>query len=129
MHKCMADNGVELTFEAGMVVHGRAERGQSDLDALLETDDGARRAGELAFGLNERVQRFTGESLFDEKIAGTIHLALGSAYPECGGTNKSALHWDLVCDLRSDGVVHVDGTEVQRGGRFVDGWFDSSGDS
>jgi aminopeptidase len=118
--------GVELTFAAGIVVRGRAERGQSDLDALLETDDGARRAGELAFGLNDRVQRFTGESLFDEKIAGTIHLALGSAYPECGGSNRSALHWDLVCDLRSGGVVHVDGTEVQRDGRFVDGWFDPS---
>ncbi len=116
-------DGIELTFEDGVVVRAHADRGQSDLDALLDTDDGARRVGELAFGLNERVTRFTGEPLFDEKIAGTVHLALGAAYPECGGTNHSALHWDLVCDLRLGGVVELDGAVAQRDGQFDTDWF------
>lgn len=115
--------GVELTFEAGAVVAASAERGQADLDALLDTDGGARRVGELAFGLNDRVERFTGEPLFDEKIAGTVHLALGAAYPECGGTNGSALHWDLVCDLRGGGQVELDGVVAHEQGRFSSEWF------
>ena len=115
--------GIELSFEGGLVTNARADRGDQDLQALLATDDGARRVGELAFGLNDRVERFTGEPLFDEKIAGTVHLALGSAYPECGGTNMSALHWDLVCDLRGGGHVEIDGEIAHEGGAFLEGWF------
>ena len=115
--------GIELTFEGGVVTDAHADQGDADLQALLETDEGARRVGELAFGLNDRVQQFTGEALFDEKIAGTVHLALGSAYPECGGTNTSALHWDLVCDLREEGRVEIDGEFAHERGRFVEGWF------
>ena len=115
--------GISLTFEQGVVVDASAERGEADLLALLDTDDGARRVGELAFGLNERIEVFTGEPLFDEKIAGTVHVALGSAYPECGGTNTSALHWDLVCDLREAGHVELDGELAHGGGRFGEDWF------
>ena len=84
-----------------------------------ELKGGARRVGELAFGLNEAVRVFTRNILFDEKIGGTMHLALGSAYPECGGTNRSALHWDMICDLRSGGEVYADGELVYRDGRFL----------
>lgn len=111
---------VRLRFERGEVVEARARRGEAFLREMLEVDDGARRAGEFAFGLNPGIQRATGETLFDEKIGGTVHLALGSAYPECGGTNESAIHWDLVCDLREGGEVHADGERIYRDGRFLD---------
>ena len=84
---------------------------------------GARHVGEFAFGLNEAITEFTGHTLFDEKIGGTMHLALGASYPESGGTVQSALHWDLVCDLRSGSEVHADGEVVYRDGRFVEGLF------
>ena len=114
-------SGIELEFEAGEVVRGRAERGQEFLQEMLALDDGARRAGEFSFGLNEAVREFTGHTLFDEKIGGTVHLALGASYPESGGTNESALHWDLVCDLRTASEVYADGELVYRDGRFLDG--------
>ena len=114
-------SGIELEFEAGEVVRGRAERGEGFLQEMLALDDGARRAGEFSFGLNEAVRDFTGHTLFDEKIGGTVHLALGASYPESGGTNESALHWDLVCDLRTASEVYADGELVYRDGRFLDG--------
>jgi aminopeptidase len=88
---------------------------------MLAMDDGARRAGEFAFGLNDAVPEFTGHVLFDEKIGGTVHLALGKSYPESGGVNRSALHWDLVCDLRAGSEVFADGELVYRDGVFIDG--------
>jgi aminopeptidase len=88
---------------------------------MVALDEGARRAGEFSFGLNEAVTEFTGHTLFDEKIGGTVHLALGASYPESGGQVQSALHWDLVCDLRSGSEVYADGELVYRDGRFVDG--------
>ncbi|HSC50018.1 MAG TPA: aminopeptidase [Gaiellaceae bacterium] len=110
---------VRLRFRAGEVVEATAMRGEAFLQEMLAVDDGARRVGELAFGLNDAVRVFTRNILFDEKIGGTMHLALGSAYPECGGTNRSALHWDLICDLRSGGEVYADGELVYRDGRFL----------
>ena len=86
--------------------------------ALAPMDDGARRIGEFGIGLNAGVDRFVGDVLFDEKMAGTIHLALGRAYAECGGTNRSALHWDLVKDLRSEGTITLDGRRVFEAGQF-----------
>ena len=86
---------------------------------MLAVDDGARRIGEFAFGMNEAVTEFTLNTLFDEKIGGTVHLALGKAYPETGGQNASALHWDLVCDLRQGAEVYADGELVYRDGRFL----------
>jgi aminopeptidase len=114
-------SGVELAFEAGEVVAARASSGEELLHEMIAMDEGARRVGEFSFGLNDAVQEFTGHTLFDEKIGGTVHLALGAAYPESGGSNRSALHWDLVCDLRSGSEVYVDGELAYRDGRFLDG--------
>ena len=111
---------VRLRFRSGEVVEASAARGQGFLDEMLALDEGARRVGEFSFGLNEAVTRFTGETLFDEKIGGTVHLALGEAYPESGGINRSALHWDMVCDLREGGEVYADGELVYRDGRFLE---------
>ena len=113
-------SGVELEFERGEVVEARAADGEELLREMIAMDDGARRVGEFSFGLNDSVREFTGHTLFDEKLGGTVHLALGAAYPESGGTNQSALHWDLVCDLRSGGQVFADGELVYRDGRFLD---------
>jgi len=110
---------VRLRFRGGEVVEATASRGEDFLQEMVALDDGARRVGELAFGLNDAVSVFTRNILFDEKIGGTMHLALGSAYPECGGTNRSALHWDMICDLRSGGEVYADGELVYRDGRFL----------
>ena len=84
---------------------------------------GARRLGEFAFGMNDSVQEFTGHTLFDEKLGGTVHMALGKAYPESGGKNESALHWDLVCDLRGESEAHADGELVYRNGAFLPGLY------
>jgi aminopeptidase len=112
---------VRLRFEGGEVVKATAERGQELLEAMISVDDGARRAGEFAFGLNPAVGVFTRNILFDEKIGGTVHLALGTAYPECGGTNRSGLHWDMICDLRTGSEVYADGELVYRDGAFLNG--------
>ena len=86
---------------------------------MLDSDDGARRLGELGIGTNYGIATGTKEILLDEKIGGTIHLAIGMSYPETGGVNSSAVHWDMVCDLRQGGTITVDGTELQRDGKFV----------
>jgi aminopeptidase len=111
--------GVRLRFESGKVVDASATRGEEYLLTLLETDDGARRLGELGIGANYGITRGTRDVLLDEKIGGTVHMALGAAYPECGGTNRSAVHTDLVCDLRQGGRIEVDGRPFQEDGRFL----------
>jgi aminopeptidase len=111
--------GVELTFQDGEVVSAHAHVGDQYLQAALATDAGSRFLGELGIGTNTGIDRATGSTLLDEKMAGTVHLALGRSYPETGGTNKSALHWDLICDLRQGGRVTVDGEVLIRDGRFV----------
>jgi aminopeptidase len=105
--------GVELTFEAGRVVAAHADRGDEYLQAALATDAGARYLGELGIGTNRGIDRPTGTILFDEKMAGTVHLALGRSYPETGATNSSALHWDLICDLRGGGRLSADGEAIE----------------
>jgi aminopeptidase len=112
--------GIRLRFEGGAVVKAEAARGQEYLDALLGMDAGARRLGEVAFGLNYEVDRFTQNTLFDEKIGGTMHFALGAGFADLGTKNESALHWDLVCDLREEGEVYADGKLVWRAGRFLE---------
>ena len=111
--------GVDMTFSDGEVVAARAEHGDAYLQRALATDDGARYLGELGIGTNFGIDRPVGTILFDEKIGGTVHLALGRSYPETGGRNASALHWDLICDLRRGGRITADGEVVQEGGKFV----------
>jgi aminopeptidase len=110
---------VRLRFEGGRVVAAEAERGEDYLHSLLDMDEGARVPGEIAFGLNYEIDRFTRNILFDEKIGGTMHLALGSAFAQAGGKNQSGLHWDLICDLREEGEVYADGELVWRAGSFL----------
>jgi aminopeptidase len=112
-------SGVRLRFEAGKVVDAGAERGEEFLIQLLDTDEGARRLGELGIGTNYAIDRGTLEVLLDEKIGGTVHMAVGRSYPESGGVNESAVHTDLVCDLRRGGKIEVDGAVMQEDGKFV----------
>jgi aminopeptidase len=112
-------SGVELEFRDGEVVRARAEVGDDYVQQALATDDGARRLGELGIGTNFGIDRPVGVILFDEKIGGTVHCALGRSYDENGGQNKSALHWDLICDLRRGGRLSADGEVFQENGRFV----------
>ncbi len=112
-------SGVRLRFEAGVVVDASAERGEEFLIQLLDTDEGARRLGELGIGTNYAIDRGTLEVLLDEKIGGTVHMAVGKSYPESGGVNDSAVHTDLVCDLRLGGKIEVDGIDFQVDGKFV----------
>jgi aminopeptidase len=111
-------DGVKLELRDGEVVGARAAVGDAYLQRALATDDGARFLGEIGIGTNFGIARPTGTILFDEKIGGTVHLALGRSYPETGGKNKSALHWDLICDLRAGGRLSADGEVVQQDGRF-----------
>ena len=107
---------VTLEFREGKVVSAKAERGDAYLQATLDTDAGARILGELGIGTNFGIDRPIGTILFDEKIGGTVHLALGRSYPECGGTNESAIHWDLICDLRQGGRLSADGEIILENG-------------
>jgi aminopeptidase len=113
-------SGIELEFRHGAVVSARAERGDSYLQAALETDPGARRLGEIGIGTNFGIDRPVGTILFDEKIGGTVHLALGRSYPETGGTNDSALHWDMIIDLRREGRLTADGEPILQDGALID---------
>jgi len=115
---------VRLRFARGVVVEASAAVGEAYLREMLSMDEGANRVGEFAFGNNFGIQRGIRNILFDEKIGGTIHMALGNSYPETGGQNVSALHWDLVCDLRAaagGGEVSVDDTLFFKDGRFMIG--------
>ncbi len=109
-----------LTFRDGLVVDAQASKGQEFLNEMIAMDDGSKRLGEAAFGTNYKITEYTRNTLFDEKIGGTVHLALGAAYPETGSANRSGLHWDMVCDLRQGGEIYVDGELIQRDGRFLD---------
>jgi aminopeptidase len=111
--------GVRFRFEGGKVVEASAEKGEEFLIEMLDTDEGARRLGELGIGTNYGITDGTGEILLDEKIGGTVHLAVGRSYPETGGMNESAIHWDMICDLRDGGEIVVDDEPLQRDGRFV----------
>jgi aminopeptidase len=110
---------VRLRFEAGRVVRAEAGHGNEFLQSLLDMDEGARILGEVAFGLNYEIDRFTRDILFDEKIGGTMHFALGSSFKKLGGRNESGLHWDMICDLRADGEVYADDELVWKAGRFL----------
>jgi aminopeptidase len=110
---------VRLQFKDGKVVKATAAKNEDFLLKMLKTDKGAPYVGEFSFGTNYGIQRFTKNTLFDEKIGGTIHLAVGKGYPESGSKNKSAIHWDMVCDLRKGGEVRVDGTLFLKDGKIL----------
>jgi len=110
---------IVLTFKAGKVVDAQASKNQEYLYEMLDQDAGARTLGELAIGTNYSITRYTKNTLFDEKIGGTFHTAVGSGYPETGSKNKSGLHWDMVCDLREGGKIWVDGELISENGRFL----------
>jgi aminopeptidase len=111
--------GVRLRFEAGKVVEATADVGQDLLEQMLQMDEGASRLGEFAFGNNFGISRGIKNILFDEKIGGSVHMALGAGYPDTGSVNQSALHWDMICDLRGGGEVWVDGQLFNKDGKFV----------
>ena len=109
---------VRLEFEGGKVVKATAAKHEAFLRQMIDVDAGARRVGELGIGTNYGIKRFTKNILFDEKIGGTVHLALGRSYAETGGRNVSAIHWDMICDLRQGGRIEVDGKVLQADGKF-----------
>jgi aminopeptidase len=114
-----AVSGIELQFENGKVVEATAAENQELLDSQLNTDAAARYLGEFAFGTNFGINRFTGNILFDEKIGGTIHMAVGAGYPDTGSVNRSAVHWDMICDMREDSEAYVDDELFYQNGQFV----------
>jgi aminopeptidase len=111
--------GVRFVFEGGRIVDATARSGEAFLIQTLDTDEGARRLGELGIGCNPSIQRFMKNVAFDEKIDGTVHLAIGNSYSFTGGTNKSSIHWDIVKDLRTAGELYADGKLVQENGSWT----------
>jgi aminopeptidase len=112
-------DGVELVFSEGKVVEARAAKNEAYLLSQLDSDPGARYLGEFAVGTNDGIQRFTKNILFDEKIGGTLHVAVGAGYPETGSRNRSSVHWDFICDMRQDSEIWVDGELFYRNGAFA----------
>jgi aminopeptidase len=118
-------DGIELHFAEGKVVEACARKNEEYLLDMLDTDAGARYLGEFAIGTNKAIDRFTKSILFDEKIGGTIHLAVGAGYPETGSQNRSAIHWDMICDMRDGGQIWVDDELFYDSGNFTileEGW-------
>lgn len=123
VHRGREVHDIELVFEKGRVVDAKASKNQDFLIQMLDQDGGARTMGEIAIGTNYQVQEYTKNTLFDEKIGGTFHAAVGAGYPETGNLNESGLHWDMVCDLREGGTITVDGQVISKNGTFAfDDW-------
>ena len=119
IHQGREVTGVRLWFESGQVVKASAKKNEDFLLQTLDTDEGSRYVGEFAIGTNEGITHFTRQILFDEKINGSFHMALGAGYPETGSQNESAIHWDMICDLRDGGEIWVDDELLYKDGRFV----------
>ena len=111
--------GVELHFDHGKVMDAKATKNEALLNSVLDTDEGSRYIGEFAIGTNKKIDRFMKDILFDEKIGGTMHIALGSGYPETGSVNKSAIHWDMICDIHDGGQIYVDEELIYKSGEFL----------
>ncbi len=109
---------IELWFEGGKVVREKASKGGDFLTEMLNSDQGSRYLGELGIGTNYAIPRFTKNMLFDEKLGGTIHLAVGAGFPEVGGKNESSLHWDMLCDM-AESEIEADGEVFYKNGRFI----------
>lgn len=110
---------IHLTLENGKVIKATAEKGEEFLIAMLDLDEGARFVGEIAIGTNERIQDVTGNILFDEKIGGSIHMAVGASYPETGGKNTSGLHWDIIKNMKNGGEIYADDELIYKDGKFL----------
>jgi aminopeptidase len=110
--------GVELHFENGEVVKASAEKNEKYLLTMLDSDSGSRYLGEFAIGTNYKIEKFTKSILYDEKIGGSFHMAIGAGYPETGSLNKSSIHWDFICDLRDNSEIFVDGVLFYKNGLF-----------
>lgn len=119
IHNGREVEGIELRFEDGKVVEASAKKNEAYLLSVLDTDPGARYLGEFAIGTNDGIKQFTRSILFDEKIGGTMHMAVGASYPETGGKNQSAVHWDMICDMRDGGQIFVDGELFYDSGKFT----------
>jgi aminopeptidase len=113
-----AVEGIRLEFREGKVVNASASKNEEFLQIMLNADEGARYLGEFAFGTNRGIQQYTGNTLFDEKIGGTLHMAIGAGYPESGSQNQSTVHWDMILDLRPGSEVYVDGELFSKDGEF-----------
>lgn len=119
IYQGQAVEGVELRFENGRVIDAKANAGETFLKTMIDSDEGSHYLGEFAIGTNYEINRFTRNILFDEKLGGTFHLALGAGYPETGSRNTSAIHWDMICDIRKDAEIQVDGSVIYRDGHFI----------
>lgn len=112
-------DGVHLWIENGKVVKAKADKGEEYLNAMLDMDEGSRGIGEIAIGTNDEIQDITGNILFDEKIGGAIHMAVGASYPETGGRNVSGLHWDLIKNMKTGGKIYADDKLIYENGKFI----------
>mgnify|MGYP003988355147 FL=1 len=110
--------GVRLEFKDGKVVKASADKNEEYLISQLDSDEGARYLGEFAIGTNYGIKQFTKSILYDEKIGGSFHMAVGAGYPETGSSNKSAIHWDFICDIQEDSEIRVDGDLLYKDGQF-----------
>jgi aminopeptidase len=115
-----------LRFEQGKVVEATATKGEPLLHALLDTDEGSRFAGEIAIGTNDNISRFTKNMLLDEKMGGTVHLAIGRGIPDSGSVNQSAVHWDMLKDMREGGEIYADDQLIYKDGKFIDSQMERS---
>lgn len=115
---------IRLEFKEGVIIKASASKGEDLLTTLLDVDEGARRLGEIAIGTNYELDKFTKNVLFDEKIGGTIHIAVGDSIAGTGGENKSCIHWDLICDMRNEGKIYADDELFYANGNFIDGMID-----
>lgn len=119
IYQGQAVEGVELKFDKGRVISAEARVGEQLLLAMIASDEGAHYLGEFAIGTNYEINRFTRNILFDEKLGGSIHMALGAGYPETGSRNTSSIHWDMICDMRTDSEMSADGEIFYRNGKFI----------
>ena len=112
-------HGVHLWIENGLVVKATAEQGEEFLNAMINMDEGSHGIGEIAIGTNDEIQEITGNILFDEKIGGAIHMAVGASYPETGGKNVSGLHWDMIKNMKNGGKIYADDILIYENGRML----------
>jgi aminopeptidase len=120
IHRQRMVEDVQLELKDGKIIRAAAARGEEYINSVLDTDDGSRYIGEIAIGTNYGITEFTRNTLFDEKIGGTFHMAAGDAPKETGGENESLIHWDMICDMRGGGEIRADGEKFHEDGRFLE---------